>query len=107
MTDTWESLVARAEEHSERGDFESALKALEEAKAMAENFEPKDQRRVLGLHRLGRALAEAGRKDEAENCHKRAVDLTVSCFGPYHQKVADSSKELASLYFETGRYEKA
>ena len=82
MTDSWESLLARAEEHAVRGEFSEACELLEEAKTLAESFEPKDQRRVEGLHKLGHALHEAGRKDEAEACLKRAVDLTVSCFGP-------------------------
>ncbi|MBK7745677.1 MAG: tetratricopeptide repeat protein [Candidatus Obscuribacter sp.] len=103
----WEELIASADEVLRRGNYDEACQLLEEAKSQAETFEPKDPRRVTGLHKLGNALAEAGRKEEAEACHKRAVDLTVSCFGPYHQKVADSTKELASLYFENGDYVKA
>jgi tetratricopeptide (TPR) repeat protein len=107
MAETWEELTSKADQASEKGDFIGAQASRKAALALAENFEKKDPRLVISLHKLAESDHRLGQDDEAEKLLNRVVEIISVTYGPYHQKLAESANHLASLYYENGRFAEA
>jgi tetratricopeptide (TPR) repeat protein len=92
----------KAEEH-----FRKALELLEKLQE-----QESDNREVMGyragtLNNLGVLLSEIGKLDEAEDRYGQALELQEKVYGLEHPQVAQTLNNLALLYFQTTRYEKA
>ncbi len=107
MAETWEELIAKADEATEKGDFAAAQTSRRAALALAEGFEKKDPRLVISLHKLAESDHRLGQDAEAEKLLNRVVEIITVTYGPYHQKLAESANHLASLYYENGRFAEA
>lgn len=107
MSDSWEELVARADQSSDQNQFEEAKATLEQALLLADKFDDRDSRLIVNLQKLAEASHRAGHDDQAEEHLKRAIQLNVAQFGPHSKAVADCSNPLASLYYENKRFAEA
>jgi len=107
MSESWEELVARADRASEQNQFEEAITILKQALELAEGFGERDNRLVVSLQKLAEANHRTDGDDLAEEQLKRAIQLNVAQYGPHSKVVADCSNQLASLYYEKGRFPEA
>ncbi len=107
MSDSWEELVAQADQASDQNNFEDAKGTLEKALELADSFPARDTRLLTNLHKLAEACHRSGHDDLAEEHLKRAIAVTTSQHGPHHKNVADVSNHLASLYYEKKHFAEA
>jgi CHAT domain-containing protein/Tfp pilus assembly protein PilF len=78
---------------------------IEELRAATENDRALHEARKL--HKKASDLSNAGKYDEAEPLHQRALDIREKSLGPEHPDVATSLNSLAILYRNMGKYSKA
>ncbi len=107
MSESWEELVAHADQASDQNQFENAKSSLEKALELANDFPARDARLLTNLQKLAEASHRSGHDDLAEEHLKRAIAVTTAQFGPHSKNVADVSNQLASLYYEKKRFAEA
>jgi tetratricopeptide (TPR) repeat protein len=66
--------------------------------------QPDYKRLASSARKLGTALLNSGRPEEAMKAFERATQLSEKSFGPEHVETADALTELGALYRENGNH---
>jgi tetratricopeptide (TPR) repeat protein len=91
----------------QQGNHAEAVKQIEAALALAEAFEPEDERLALNLYYLALIYQDQGKYAEAEPLYKRSLAIREKTFGAENPRVAVSLASLGGLYEEQRRYTEA
>lgn len=98
----------RAQLHTETFDFALIKANADEALALADTiYGPDHPSRANALSALGISAMSRSRLDEAEDYHRRALEIRLQTFGQRHNRVAQSMVNLALVLQNRGDGEAA
>jgi len=101
-------LQAEALTLSIQGRNAEARARAEEALALIEAVEPRDEREIADvLNTIAMLQSAEGDYPAAEVTHRRALALRTAAFGASHPRVADSTDNLGVVVFHQGRLDDA
>ncbi len=89
------------------GDPEEAESLFKGAIASIETFEGDSAGLATALSNYGILLQNLERYAEAEDTHRRALDIRIALFGEPDLEATESYNNLGSLYLQMGQWEKA
>src|SRR5262249_40572629 len=103
----WTTWLNEANKANQAGQFDKALRKVNDALALAERYGPDDIRRGIILNWVGEIYRFQGRLDDAELCHRKALELRERVYGPQHGYVGESLNNLANIYLSRGKFAEA
>jgi CHAT domain-containing protein len=89
------------------GDIPGAIKAQEEALAIAYRINPADNHNGVIENNLGANYVKVQQFDKAAEHLHRAVEMVTKVYGPNSQRVMQVNRNLAKLYSGTGQFDLA
>ena len=102
------ALEALAEIQLDQKKYCDAEQTIGEIEKLETSMSKPDQKRLTSSARkLGTALLNSGRTDEALKAFKRAADLAEKTYGPDHVETGNALTELGERHRETGNHTEA
>jgi tetratricopeptide (TPR) repeat protein len=104
VDESWTALSASASDALRRGNYVESERLYSSALAVAEKFEPEENRIATTVANLGTACRMQGRPDEAEKLYLRAIDIWRSTLERAPDELAAALNNLAGIYRVSGRF---
>jgi tetratricopeptide (TPR) repeat protein len=103
-----QALEAQADFELDQKNFGAAEQTLAQIDALEHASKRPDHKRVASVSRkLGTAMLNNGRSDDAMKAFERAAQLSEKAYGPDHVETADALTELGARYRGLGNHSEA